>query len=277
MEKSFLAQLERRARFNNLKASRGYMGIITIEQMRLPGDYFLKDGRRFTSTVFEQEKGIFIDESDKYISLDLLTAEVYDEKHMKAILSRYNVKLPSLSEITTIVDNAEIINQSLLCIGRTSQALNKDITGYWYQGYDKQAARQKRRLLIIQQEKPVTPNGIGQVDSPTVQRFSAENITVAHNNFAEPYRVLQYLGNNQYYVLDVECKAFDMRSWDRELNGTIHQEGDVLFVENPQGIYYENNKRYLSLYVCRFRKITGLYAYEGHDYKSIPYSVEEDD
>ena len=277
MEKSFLAQLERRARFNNLMAKSSDYFSVMIEPMKLPGDYFLKDGRRFTSTVFEQEKGIFIDESDKYICLDLFSSELYDEKQMKAFLSRYNVQLPSLSEITIIVDNAEIINQSLLCIGRTAQALDKDITGYWYQGYDKQAARQKRRLLVIQQEKPVTPHGIGQVTSPTVPRFSAENITIAHNNFAEPYRVLQDLGNNQYYVLDVECKAFDMRSWDRELNGTIHQEGDVLFVENPQGIFYENNKSYLSLYVCRFRKITGLYAYEGHDYKSIPYSADHDD
>ena len=157
MEKSFLAQLERRARFNNLMAKSSDYFSVMIEPMKLPGDYFLKDGRRFTSTVFEQEKGIFIDESDKYICLDLFSSELYDEKQMKAFLSRYNVQLPSLSEITIIVDNAEIINQSLLCIGRASQALDKNINGYWYQGYGKQASRQKRRLLDVKKRKAGSP------------------------------------------------------------------------------------------------------------------------
>ncbi len=277
MKKSFLAQLERRARFNNLMAKSSDYFSVMIEPMKLPGDYFLKDGRRFTSTVFEQEKGIFIDESDKYICLDLFSSELYDEKQMKAFLSRYNVQLPSLSEITIIVDNAEIINQSLLCIGRASQALDKNTNGYWYQGYGKQASRQKRRLLVVKKEKPVPPCGLGRFEFPTVAPFSVPGIALVHNNFADPYRVLQSLGNNEYYVLDVDCKACTMRSWDRELNGSIHQEGDVLFVENPQGIFYENGERYLSIYVCRFRKITGLYAYEGHDYKSIHYSADEDD
>ena len=277
MEKSFLARLERRARFNNLMATPVDRHTVMIDQMRLPGDYFLKDGRRFTSTVFEQEKGIFIDESDKYIRLDLLTADVYDEKQMKAFLSRHNVKLPTWSAINKIVDNADIINQSLMCIGRTSQFLSKNLKDYWYEGSGKQTPNQKCRLLIIEQGNPVLPYGMGRYRWPTTQPFAIDGIGVVHNNFDEPYKILQNLGNNKYYVLDVTCKAFTMRSWDKKLNGSIMQDGDCLVIKNPMETICENKDHYLLRYVCQFRKITGFYAYEGHKIEKIYCSPEDEE
>lgn len=275
MEKSFLAQLERRARFNNLMAvTHGFR--IYIGQMKTPGDYFLKDGRRFTSTVYGQEQGIFIDESDRYIRLDLLSAEEYDEKQVKSLLEKYNAKLPTKEDISTITDNVDILNQSLRCIGRIPQRLSANPFDYWFEGYKKSSKNEKRRFLVIEEANPVIPQGVANVESAQHPPFSVDGILLARNMFNEPFRILQSLGKGKYYVLDASCKAFSLRSWDRALNGSIGIEGDCLVVKNPEDTFWENGEQYLNIRVLYFRKITGLYAYEGEKMEKIHYCSDDE-
>ena len=80
----------------------------------MPGDFLLADGSFSASTVFRQERGIFIGKDDKYIELFPLSDKAVTREEAFQYCLENRVSLPSLEEMGSDLHKDESLFYFLL-------------------------------------------------------------------------------------------------------------------------------------------------------------------
>lgn len=122
------------------------------------GQYLLKNGSVSSTTVFNQENGIFVN-PNLYLSLEMPQSPLTAEQ-TKVYCKAYNVRIPEYFELRQIEKEAEKLNQALSAVGMDSFKLPENIlTNCWCQeGMEKSLENEDttpRRVLLVGKQNNV--------------------------------------------------------------------------------------------------------------------------
>lgn len=238
-----LAKANRMLPIGNRRAWSGKHG--TVCSGVLPGDYLLKDNSFSASTVFGQEKGIFL---SNYccISLAHLPPVAVTAGEALGYCKALGLTLPAKEQLAEVETWCEAVNQSLRSIGKQDCLIPANASGNCWSLED--AVRKKsgsRRIVIIDDVRHLRLNQLPVFGHFDRGPYSVPEISVAHKDYGDPYWLLQDIGSDGYYVLETRCKCFMYQTYDRTCNGSYYLEGDELVVENPTGeTFYVNKSRH---------------------------------
>ena len=249
-------------------------GKMFVSTAILPGDFLLADGSWSASTVFQQERGIFIGKDDKYIELSSVSDNAVTREEAFEYCRKNRVTLPAPEDLQ-LIDKpvVQAINNSLQQIGLKDSLLSGNTTDeFWSQeSMENQQGITKRRIMLIKQaihlNKPDFPNLDGPVN---YMKAFLPDVVLVRQNFNDAFWVLQNIAHNQDYFYILECQLLNCRGkYDCIDNGNIHLEGASMVVEHPVGeAYYENECKFVNTHKDYYQRgFGGLYAKigENHD------------
>lgn len=249
-------------------------GKMFVSTAIMPGDFLLADGSWSTSTVFQQERGIFIGKDDKYIELSSISDNTVTREEAFEYCRKNRVTLPNLEDLQ-LIDKlvAQAINNSLMQIGLNDSVLSGNTTDeFWSQeSMENQHGITKRRIMLVKQaihlNKPDFPNLDGPVN---YRKAFLPDVVLVRQNFNDAFWILQNIAHNQDYFYILECQLLNCRDKYGSIdNGNIHMEGVSIVVEHPFGeTYYENGREFVNTRKDYYqRRSGGLYLKigENHD------------
>lgn len=239
-----LAKANRMLPIGNRRAWSGEHG--TVWSGVLPGDYLLKDNSFSASTVWGQEKGIFL--NNYYcISLDYLPSIAVTAGEALGYCNAIGLTLPTKEELGDVEICREAVNQSLCCIGKSDRLIPENVLeNCWSLEDVKNKKSGNRRIVIVEDKRHLSYNLLPVLGHFEAGPYSVPEISVAHKAYGDPYWLLQDIGNDGYYVLEPRCKCFKYQTSDRTCNGKYYLKGGNLVVENPTGeTFYISGSRYV--------------------------------
>ncbi len=229
----------------------------------LSGDFLLADGSYSASTVYQQEKGIFIGDSGKYIEISTLSVDKIDRIKAYEWCGKNMRLLPTLADLQAIdADVVKAINNSLRQIGREDAVFSDDVaTEFWSQEtLENQEGITNRRVLLIKQADNLNKWQFAGLDGQVkiLKAFLPDVILVSLND-GDNLWVLQQVAPDYYYILESQVQPAP--------KGNIHLEGPCLVIENSFGdSYCENGVCFVNTHKDYFRRINcGLYAKVGEN------------
>lgn len=238
----------------------------------MPGDFLLADGSFSASTVFRQERGIFIGKDDKYIELFTLSDKAVTREEAFQYCLENRVSLPSLEELQIIDEpTARAVNNSLMQIGLKDSVLSSNVSDeFWSQdSLENQGNITKRRIMLVKKVIHLNKPSFPTLDGPVnCMKAFLPDVILVRQNFNDAFWVLQSIGTDYYYIM--ECQLLDFHSkYDFIDNGNIHLEGVSIVVEHPVGeVYFDNGCKYVNTHKDYYqRKFSSLYTKigENHD------------
>lgn len=242
----------------------------------LPGDFILKDGCFSASTVFAQERGIFIGKDNKFIELSSLSNNVYRQPEAFKLLQGNIADLPTEEDLRVLNDVALAINNSLIQIGLKQFKFSPaSANSFWSQESVKDSSIVgKRRLLRLKKAEDVSSVSYDnrQISGLITERktlYVGSDIIVVRTSSADTYWVLQGIANDCFYILSrlhtcpLKCKND---------YGVVFYEGSQLVVENAvDNVYFNGNEKVISTVKEYFqRSPSGLYVKVGENYGHWP-------
>lgn len=258
-----LAKANRALPIGNRRAWCGKFGMAASGV--LPGDYLLKDNSFSASTVWGQEKGIFLD-NYYCISLAHLPPSPVTASEALGYCKVFGLSLPAKEHLGSIERWREIINQSLRCIGKSDCLIPKNATETCWSFEDVNRKRcGRRRIVLVDDERHLGVEQLPVCGHFDHSPYSVPEISVVHKDYGDPYWLLQDIGNDGYYVLETRCKCFSYQTCDKTCNGSYYLQGNELVVENPTGeTFYNGNGRYAKTIKDYYKKDQyGLYRKVG--------------
>lgn len=230
----------------------------------LPGDFLLADGSYSASTVYQQEQGIFINDSGKYIEIATLSVDKVDRIEAYEWCCKNMKMLPSLADLQAIdADTVKAINNSLRQIGREDAVFSDNAaTEFWSQeSIENQGGITTRRILLIKQANNLNKWKFAGLDGQIqVLKAFLPDVVLAGLNDGNNLWVLQQVTPDYYYILESQVQSAP--------KGNVHLEGSCLVVENSFGeAYWENGVCYVNTHKDYFkRNDCGLYTKVGENY-----------
>ena len=243
MEKLNLAIVNRQIPIGVRRVYLGECG--TVHSGIMLGDYLLKDNSYSASTVWGQEKGIFFN-TRQYIDLEYLLRYEVDANKVLWYCRAFNIELPSKDDLLFLQQHRDALNNSLLAIGKEYALIPEIVDGYFWCKEDMaKGLTGYRHMIILKNAEYVKPDGLNINCHRDKSPCTVDGIEVAHNNYDEPYWLLQRI-NGWFYVLESRCNCFMYTPNDATCNGRYYLEGAQLVVENPTGeIFYDDKTRYV--------------------------------
>lgn len=214
----------------------------------LPGDYLLFDNRYSASTAFRQEIGIILGSNDLYLDLENMPFPRLTAAEALAYCKAVRETVPSTEEVKLLMENYQVINRSLECIGRKDYKLAGTVSQFWSKESVNNAGKyETRRVVFIKKAQDIKNDGhpyvTGFFNFSEGPRY--EGFVLVHKDYGDPYWILQVVGGNIYHILESRLRCFLYAPQDRSCNGSIHDENGSLVVENPTGeTFYRNEQRY---------------------------------
>ncbi len=264
-----LATVNRQIPIGTRRVCLGEHGIVCSNIML--GDYLLKDNSYSASTVWKQEKGIFLFAS-QYIALKHLLPYEIDIVEVLRYCRTFGIELPSKEELQYLAQHRAALNNSLTAIGREDALIPEIVDGYfWCQEDIVKGITGYRRVIILKNIEHVKRGELNICCSRDKSPCWVEGIEVAHNHHYEPYWLLQRI-NGWFYVLESRCDCNMYTPNDATCNGRFYLEGEQLVVENPTGeIFYDDKTRYVKTIKDYFKKDEyGLYRKVGTGEGHVP-------
>ena len=243
----------------------------------LPGDFILKDGSFSASTVFAQERGIFIGKDNKFIELSSLSNNVYNRLEAFKALQENLTDLPTEKDLQAINVAVLAINNSLSQIGLKQFKFTQAFTdSFWSQeSIENCSSTEKRRLFRLKKAENISPISFDncQISGQVTDRktlYVGCNIVVVRTSSSNTYWVLQSIAHNCFYILSRlhncphKCKNKD--------HGIVFYEGSQLVVENAvDNVYFNGYEKVISTVKEYFqRSSSGLYVKVGESYGHWP-------
>jgi len=228
------------------------------------GDYLLKDNSYSASTVWDQEKGIFLN-ARQYLDLEYLQPYEVTASEALNYCRTMGLILPTREELQLVQQYREALNNSLTAIGREAVLIPESVDQhFWCQEDITNGITGYRRIIFIKNAENVRPDVLNINCHRDKSPCSVDDIEVAHNNYADPYWLLQRI-NGWFYVLESRCNCFMYTPNDATCNGRYYLEYDQLVVENPTGeVFYDDKTRYVKTVKDYFKKDQyGLYRKVG--------------
>ena len=230
----------------------------------LIGDYLLKDNSYSASTVWGQEKGIFLN-GLKYIDLEYLLPYEINASEALRYCRETGVSLPTQEDLQFLQQHRLSLNNSLTAIGREDVLLPEVIQHHFWSKEDiAKGNTGYRRIIIIKVAMDVKSDGLNICCHRELSPWSVDGIEVAHNHYSDPYWLLQRI-NGWFYVLEARCNCYMYTPNDATCNGRYYLEGEQLVVENPtHEVFYDDKTRYVKTVKDYFKKDQyGLYRKVG--------------
>lgn len=237
----------------------------------LPGDFLLADGCFSASTVYQQERGVFIGADDKYIELSSISDGTFTRSEVFEWCKANGAVLPDIADLQRIdVLAAAAINNSLRQIGLEKSVFTKDAASeFWSkESLENQQGITERRILLIKQVIGLNKTEFPRLDGPIgICKAFLPDVIWVRQSFADSFWILQQIAPDYFYILESQvhnspeqCKNID--------NGNIHLEGASLVVENPVGeVYTENGSQFITTHKDYFRRVNcSLYTKVGENY-----------
>lgn len=257
-----LATVNRQIPIGNRRVCFGERG--TVHSGIMSGDYLLKDNSYSASTVWDQEKGIFLNNS-KY--LDLKNLQPYEVSLSEAVsyCRTTGLSLPTREELQLLQQYRGALNNSLSAIGRDEVLLPENVEQhFWCKEDIAKGITGYRRIIFILKAEYIKPDELHINCHRDNSPCSVDGIEVAHENYGDPYWLLQRI-DGWFYVLESRCRCFMYTPSDATCNGKYYLEGDQLVVENPTGeVFYDDKTRYVKTVKDYFKKDQyGLYRKVG--------------
>ena len=262
MEQLDLATVNRLIPIGTRRVCLGELG--TVHSGIMLGDYLLKDNSYSASTVWGQEKGIFLN-AHQYLDLEYLPPYEMDISQALGCFRATGFSLPTRKELQLLQQHRAALNNSLTAVGREN-ALIPEIVEYhfWCAEDIATGVTGYRRIIFIKNVEDIQSDVLHINCHRDKSPFSVDGIEVAHNDYADPYWLLQRI-NGWFYVLESRCKCFLYTPNDTTCNGRYYLENEQLVVENPTGeVFYDDKTRYVKTIKDYFRKDQyGLYRKVG--------------
>lgn len=230
----------------------------------LAGDFLLADGSYSASTVYQQERGIFIGNGKKYIAIASVSTDKMNREEAFFWYQKNAEQMPSMEDLQSISgETAAAVNNSLRQIGRKDILISDNAAlEFWSQeSVENPQGVMSRRVMLIQQATNLNKWNFSGLDGQVkvMKAFLPDVILVGLNEGSSLW-VLQQVAQNYYYILESQVQATP--------KGNIHLEGPCLVVENPVGeAYWDNGSQFVNTHKDYFRRNSqGLYTKEGENY-----------
>lgn len=239
-------------------------GAMFVNTSILAGDFLLADGSYSASTVYQQERGIFIGNGEKYIEIASVSADKINRSEAFLWCQKNVELLPTMEDFQVVCgEAAEAVNNSLRQIGREDILLSDDaVSEFWSQeSVENQEGITSRRVMLIKQANNLNKWKFAGIDGQVqVMKTFLPDVILVGLSESSGLWILQQVAPDYYYILESQVQA--------EPQGNIHLEGPCLVVENPIGeTYWENNVQYVNTHKDYFRRSSqGLYTKEGENH-----------
>lgn len=239
-------------------------GSMFLSTSILAGDFLLADGSYSASTVYQQERGIFIGNGEKYIEIASVSADKINREEAFIWCQKNAEQLPTMEDLQAISGEAvEAVNNSLRQIGREDILISDNaVSEFWSQeSVENPQGVISRRVMLIQQATNLNKWNFSGLDGQVkvMKAFLPDVILVGLNEGSSLW-VLQQVAQDYYYILESQVQATP--------KGNIHLEGPCLVVENPVGeAYWDNGSQFVNTHKDYFRRNSqGLYTKEGENH-----------
>ncbi len=230
----------------------------------LAGDFLLADGSYSASTVYQQERGIFIGNGEKYIAIASVSTDKMNREEAFFWYQKNAEQMPSMEDLQSISgETAAAVNNSLRQIGREDILISDNAAlEFWSQeSVENPQGIMSRRVMLIQQATNLNKwNFTGLDGQVKVMKAFLPDVILVGLNEDSSLLVLQQVAQDYYYILESQVQATS--------KGNIHLEGPCLVVENPVGeAYWDNGSQFVNTHKDYFRRNSqGLYTKEGENY-----------
>ena len=230
----------------------------------LAGDFLLADGSYSASTVYQQERGIFIGNGEKYIAIVSVSTDKMNREEAFFWYQKNAEQMPSMEDLQSISgETAAAVNNSLRQIGREDILISDNAAlEFWSQeSVENPQGIMSRRVMLIQQATNLNKwNFTGLDGQVKVMKAFLPDVILVGLNEDSSLLVLQQVAQDYYYILESQVQATP--------KGNIHLEGPCLVVENPVGeAYWDNGSQFVNTHKDYFRRNSqGLYTKEGENY-----------
>lgn len=230
----------------------------------LAGDFLLADGSYSASTVYQQERGIFIGNGEKYIAIASVSTDKMNREEAFFWYQKNAEQMPSMEDLQSISgETAAAVNNSLRQIGREDILISDNAAlEFWSQeSVENPQGIMSRRVMLIQQATNLNKwNFTGLDGQVKVMKAFLPDVILVGLNEDSSLLVLQQVAQDYYYILESQVQATP--------KGNIHLEGPCLVVENPVGeAYWDNGSQFVNTHKDYFRRNSqGLYTKEGENY-----------
>lgn len=239
-------------------------GSMFLSTSILAGDFLLADGSYSASTVYQQERGIFIGNGEKYIEIASVSADKINREEAFIWCQKNAEQLPTMEDLQAISGEAvEAVNNSLRQIGREDILISDNaVSEFWSQeSVENPQGVISRRVMLIQQATNLNKWNFSGLDGQVkVMKAFLPDVILVGLNESNCLWVLQQVAQDYYYILESQVQT--------TLKGNIHLEGPCLVVENPVGeAYWDNGSQFVNTHKDYFRRNSqGLYTKEGENY-----------
>lgn len=244
----------------------------------LSGDFLLADGSYSASTVFQQERGVFIGVDDKYIELSSISDGVFTREEALEWCKSNGAVLPGIADLQLINSQvAAAINNSLRQIGLEKSLLSNDAaTEFWSkESLENQGNAAYRRILLIKQAIGLNKCEFPKLDGPVnIRKAFLPDVILVRQSFDDSFWILQQIARDYFYILESQVHN-SPEQYENFDNGNVHLEGACLVVENPMGeVYTDNGRQFIKTEKDYFRREhSALYTKIGVNYDCWPVQV----
>lgn len=239
-------------------------GSMFLSTSILAGDFLLADGSYSASTVYQQERGIFIGNGEKYIEIASVSADKINREEAFIWCQKNAEQLPTMEDLQAISGEAvEAVNNSLRQIGREDILISDNaVSEFWSQeSVENPQGITSRRVMLIQQATNLNKWNFSGLDGQVkVMKAFLPDVILVGLSESNGLWVLQQVAQDYYYILESQVQT--------TLKGNIHLEGPCLVVENPVGeAYWDNGSQFVNTHKDYFRRNSqGLYTKVGENY-----------
>ncbi|MDO4161698.1 MAG: hypothetical protein Q4D80_01670 [Pseudomonadota bacterium] len=243
-------------------------GRMFIKTNILAGDFLLADGSYSASSVFHQERGIFIGKDDKFIEISSISGEVFSREDARNWCEQNRIILPSKADLQAIdIKTAAAINNSLRCIGLGHLGLlNGAVTDFWSQeSIADERCVVRRRIMVIKQAVHLNKPDFSKLDGLVGKMKVHVPDVFAVHRYEEDSRLYD---EESFWVLQRVfgdcCQVLPVRL---ESRGSIYLECPYLVIENPVGgVYCDGGVNYVPTHKDYFQRHSfGLYVKVSED------------